>query len=152
MTLAYRFSPRFDPGDLIARIPALLRCWPTDSVVLVGFTATPPGLTVKHVLRIDIPDAGQLAAVSEQASTAVIAEEIDLVAVVIIAEADERAVSLPHCGVQQALVRAFHDAHVEVTDALWVGRIEPGTTWKSYLACGRVGSVPHLGPALPQAA
>jgi hypothetical protein len=152
MTLAYRFSQRIDPGGLIARIPALLRCWPTDSVVLVGFTARPPGLTVQHVLRIDIPDAGQVAAVSEQASMAVIAEEIDLVAVVIIAEADERSIPVPHCGVQQALVRAFHDAHVEVTDALWVGRIEPGRTWKSYMHCNRAGSVPPLGPAVPQAA
>ncbi len=80
-----------------------------------------------------------MSAASEQLSTAAIANEIDSVAVVIIAESGDRSENLPHRGLQRALVRAFDDAHVEVADTVWVERIEPGRRWRSYEDPGRAG-------------
>src|SRR5947209_18855998 len=140
MTSARHQSPRIEPGRLIAAIPALLHFHPTDSVVLIGFTTTPEFL-VRCVLRLDIPTGTQIPAVAEQLSAAVLAHEIDLVAVVLIADA-EAGQDLPHPAVQRALLRVFTDAHVEVADAVWVPRIEPGRPWRSYVDCSRGGSLP----------
>src|SRR2546430_10554603 len=107
MTSACHQPSRIEPGRLIAAIPALLHFHPSDSVVLIGFTTT-PDLLVRCVLRLDIPTGTHLPAVAEQISAAVLTHEIDLVAVVIIADG-EHGTDLPHAAVQRALVRAFTD-------------------------------------------
>jgi hypothetical protein len=136
---------RLDPGGLVAAIPALLRFRPTDSVVLVGFTAALDAQLVRCVLRADLPAAAEVPAVATWLSTATIAQEIDMVAVVIITDAGSgRCVEggLPRKDLQQALHRAFNDAHVEVLDMLWVPRTEPGVPWRSYIHPAQVGVLP----------
>jgi hypothetical protein len=126
---------RLDPGQLIAAIPALLRSPPNESVVLIGFTATPAHLTAHCALRLDLPTADDpLAAIAEQVSAAVIAQEVDRVVVVIIADG-EPGTDLPHQPMRRALLRAF-------AEAVWTARIETGTPWRSYLDPGLTGTVP----------
>jgi uncharacterized protein DUF4192 len=137
----HRPARRLDPGELIASLPALIRFHPTDSVLLVGFTSTTSGLRVHCVLRVDIPAPADRAALCEQLSTALIAQEIDLVAVVIIAEPVEPGGELPHREVAGALVRAFEAAHVEVAEALWAARIDTGVPWRSYTDPDHTGTV-----------
>lgn len=144
MTTPAQNPPRINPGGLIAALPGLLRCPLTDSVVLVGFL-TAPDLAPRCVLHGDVPAAAEVCAVSAQLSTAVIAHEIDLAAVVIIADADDAAGDLPHRDLPQALMRAFDDAHVEVADAVWVARIDHGAAWRSYLDPSRAGTLPDPG-------
>jgi hypothetical protein len=147
---------RLDPGGLVAAIPALLRFRPTDSVVLVGFTTVPDAQLIRCVLRADLPAAANVAAVAERLSTATIGQEIDTVAIVIITESGSGQCvegGLPRRDVQQALRRAFGDAHVDVLDMLWVPRTEPGLPWRSYTHPAQSGVLPdpHTSPIATEA-
>jgi hypothetical protein len=146
MTSALPQPSRLDPGELIAAIPALLRYSPMESMVLIGFTATPTRLTVRCVMRLDLPpDDAPVEALSAQVSDAVIAQEIDRVVMVLIADGEPGDAGLPHQAVRCAVLRAFADAHVEVAEVLWAARIEPGMPWRSGLDPQRTGTLPDPG-------
>jgi uncharacterized protein DUF4192 len=137
----HRPARQLDPGGLIASLPALIGFHPTGSVLVIGFTSTTTRLTAECVLRVDIPAPGERAAICEQLSTALIKQEIDLVAVVVIAEPAVPGGPVPHREVADLLLDAFHQAHVEVAEALWAARIEAGVPWRCYVDPARTGLV-----------
>lgn len=138
-TRAHR--PRIDPGQMIAAIPALLRFHPAQSLVVIGFTSTGTRRTVRCALRLDVPDPTELPAARDQLTAAMIANDIDLAVLVIIAEGAS-GTTLPHRATQQELLHAFAEAHVDVAEALWVAQIKPGIPWRSYVDVERSGTVP----------
>lgn len=130
-------------SELIASIPHMLEFYPTESVVLLGFSPTERDeksllrQTVRLDLSEDAPDAFHTAVAPGMQG-----KDVDSIALVVVSETSDADSAPPHRDVITTLADAIVDAEFAFIHALWVPVISAGAPLRCYLACACGGTLP----------
>jgi hypothetical protein len=123
-----------DAGELIASVPGWLTFYPAELLLLVGVApdTTPP--VVHYIQRFPLCNFGSvhvddLKDLTHEGATS---RGVGTVELLVIAAASAGTADLPHRQLVTEFTRMLRDLGITVARSLWVERIKPGQTWRSY--------------------
>jgi hypothetical protein len=129
-------------AELVAALPYLLGFRPTDSVALVGTSATGSVPLVEFTLRVDLPPPAEVAELAAELGEVVAAQGCDGVLLVVVGGGAGPGPEPPRVDVVEALAGVCSAAGAPAWARLWVAEVAAGVPWRCYCPRGCSGELP----------
>ena len=128
-----------NPGDLIAAVPHLLGCRPTEAVVICAHVGR--GSTqLQACVRADLPPPNLYWDLAKQLLRPVLRANARAATLIIVGGQGEQP--LPHRGQVEAISAVFATVGVPVIHTLWTPTITEGAPWRCYTNLECSGRLP----------
>ena len=128
--------------ELVAALPYLLGFHPTDSVALVGTSATGSAPLVEFTLRVDLPPPAALPELAGELAEVVAAQGCDGTLLVVVGGGAGPGPEPPRSDVVGAVAEACAAAGAPAWARIWVAELLAGVPWRCYCPRGCSGQLP----------